>query len=286
MESFLSALERSPWVERPRHELSILLEAQVGTSRAKMAAGIWPDLDSAQEASLAQAVARRAAGEPLAYILGFQDFWEHRFVVDSRVLIPRPDTEILVEWALEVIDQRLAKDEAQPKAGAIPRVHDCCTGSGAIAISLAAARKGIRVTASDISIGALDVARANEARIAPHSVPMVQGDLFATLETASYFLLTANPPYISMDDMATLEQPVRHEPEIALYGGEDGLSLYHRMASQGSLALEPGGWLLSEIGWDQGQAVMDRFADVGLVDIAIRRDLAGRDRVVGGRKPW
>lgn len=216
-------------------------------------------------------VRRRAAREPLQYILGETEFWSLPLRVSPAVLVPRSDTEVLVEEAL----QRL------PTSGTC---LDIGTGSGAIVIALAHERPAASFTAIDIDPAALAVARDNAERHAVSGrIGFAEGDLFQ-LATGCFDLIVSNPPYIRCGDLASLMPEVRDfEPRRALDGGEDGLDAYRALTRQAPARLNFGGWLLVEIGIDQAAAVRDLFTAAGFTDIFMRADYAGIDRVIGGR---
>lgn len=219
----------------------------------------------------------RTSGAPLQYITGKQSFMGIDFAVDENVLIPRQETEMLVEAVLETV---------KASKGKIKRVLDLCTGSGAIAVSLAALTRGLHVTASDISNEAVALARKN-ASDAAVKVDFTVGDLFAPFKkafsrTEKFDLIVSNPPYIRSSVIPTLQVEVReHEPMRALDGGEDGLDFYRRIIAQAPDYLRKNGIVALEIGHDQAQAIGDLAADSGAYARAeIIRDLAGLDRVM------
>jgi release factor glutamine methyltransferase len=228
-------------------------------------------------AALRELVRRRQAGEPVAYLTGKKEFWSLDLRVDSRVLVPRPDTETLVEVALDLLPK------AEPR-----RVADIGTGSGAVALALKRERPEADVVAVDRSPDALAVARANALRLGL-AVRFVEGDLLAPLAgEAPFDLLTANLPYIPTADLTDLAPEVRSEPRLALDGGADGLDLIRRLLAEGAGArasLVPGGAVALEIGVGQAGAVAGLLRAAGLVDPVIRCDLAGLDRVVVARAP-
>ncbi len=227
-------------------------------------------------------LARLAAGEPLQYVLGRWGFRHLDLMVDRRVLIPRPETESVVETALE-----LARSMPRPLVCA-----DLGTGSGAIGLSLAAELPvdGVTVWMTDRSNDALDVARANAAGIgrAAANVRLAEGDWFAALpdELCGVFgLIVSNPPYVNDDD-TELEAIVRDwEPALALFGGDDGLDAVRRLASAAPRWLQPGGWLVVEVGSSQGRRVVELLDAAGLTDVGVRQDLNGLDRIAVGRRP-
>ena len=226
------------------------------------------ELTEEQRAAFGQLCDRRAAREPLQYILGETEFMGLTFHVEPGVLIPRADTEILVEKALELM-----------RPGA--RVLDIGTGSGAIAISLAKLGKSARVTAVDVSDKALEIARKN-AESNGANVEFIKSDCFSALNGRKYDMIVSNPPYISDDEMRGLMPEVKLEPELALFGGADGLDFYRRISREAPGYLNEGGWLLFEIGWLQKDAVS------ALVQTEIGEPFALRDygqnwRVVGAQ---
>jgi release factor glutamine methyltransferase len=211
---------------------------------------------------------RRAAGEPLAYLTGEREFFGLPLRVDARVLVPRPDTETLVEWALEVLGERPA-----------PRVLDLGTGSGAIALAIQAARPDAEVEAVDASAGALEVARANAARLA---LPVRLRQASWLEGAGTYDLVVSNPPYVAEGDPHL--PALRHEPLQALAAGPDGLADLRSIVAAAPGHLRPDGWLLLEHGWDQAAAVRDLLRAAGFAEIGSRRDLAGIERCSGGRR--
>ena len=219
---------------------------------------------------------RRKTGEPLDHIFGFRYFFGRRFEISKEVLSPREDTEVLISAALE----RLPPD--QPA-----NILDLGTGSGALAITLAAERKHVRVTATDISHSAIEIARRNAKN---HGVlgriDFVQGDWFAAVSNDALFdMVVTNPPYISDKAYENLETEVSvYDPEIALRGGPDGLEAYRKIISAAAPHMRPGSGILLEIGFDQATSVSDLCRSAGLGEIFIHPDIAGHDRVVLAKK--
>jgi release factor glutamine methyltransferase len=222
-------------------------------------------------------IERRAAGKCAAYILGRREFWGLDFTVGPAVLVPRPDTETLVEAALEALT-------ALERPGEAPAVLDLCTGSGAVAIALKHERPSLQLYGSDISPEALAIAGINAAKLLPgEEIRFFTGDLFRALppRPPRFALITANPPYVPSGDMAGLSREVRGEPSIALDGGGDGLDLIRRIIAGARDHLRPEGLLLMEADPRQIEAVTGILKAGGYGDIVVRRDLAGRDRVIG-----
>ncbi|MCA0244944.1 MAG: peptide chain release factor N(5)-glutamine methyltransferase [Proteobacteria bacterium] len=224
----------------------------------------------------------RAAGAPLAYLLGEREFHGLRLAVTPAVLVPRPETEVLVDWALALLgaqpgEQTGEQTDGQPGA---PRVIDLGTGSGAIAVSVARRCPAARVSATDIDAGALAVARAN-AQALGCAIELHQGSWWSAVAGQRFELALSNPPYIAGDDphLAAL----RYEPRHALTPGGDGLDALRMIVAGAPAHLEAGGWLLVEHGFDQGAAVRALLVDAGFETVQTRRDLAGHERCSGGR---
>lgn len=223
-----------------------------------------------EQAAFDAGVQRRAAGEPLAYITGRKEFFGLDLLVDARVLVPRPDTETLVEWALAVL-------QAAPNLS----VLDLGTGSGAIALALKATRPDLQLSAIDYSEEALAVARANAQRL-QLDVQFLQGSWLDGVQ-ARFQAILSNPPYIAAQDQHL--GALTHEPLQALASGPDGLDDIRRIVTQAPAHLLPGGWLLLEHGFDQAAAVRDLLTAAGFFDVQSRRDLSGTERCSGGHLP-
>ena len=254
-----------------------LLAAQAfGRTRVELYTHFDQPLGDPELAAYRGLVQRRMAGESVAYILGRKEFWSLDLEVDARVLVPRPDTETLVEQALELL-------KAVPASERVLRVADIGTGSGALALALKKERPGDEIFAVDVSPDALEVARGNAHRLAL-DVTLLQGDLVSPLAALGPFdLIASNPPYIPSQDIAGLSPEVLREPRLALDGGEDGLALVRRLASEARKVLAPGGALAMEIGAGQAAAAMEILRREGYANVGARRDLAGIERVVFGR---
>lgn len=212
-------------------------------------------------------VARRASREPVAYIVGHKEFWDLSFEITPAVLIPRPETEIIVEAALEVF----------PDPSRRLTIVDACTGSGCLAVALAHERPNARVVATDISERALDVARRNARRHGVAArVEFVQGDLLEPIHEAAD-LIVANPPYVARRDQTALQPEVRDfEPDVALFGGDDGLHVINRLVRSAAGRLRPGGYLMFEFGFGQDEHIERLLTEAeGLMLVGLRRDLLG-----------
>lgn len=235
-------------------------------------------LTAEQEAHVQALLARRLAGEPVAYLIGEWDFYGNTFAVTPDVLIPRADTEWLCDAAVH-----------HAKNYTAPHILDLCCGSGCIGISLALAVLDARVTAADCSAAALAVTIRNADRygLRPPRFEAMQADALQSGSIAGVFdLVVSNPPYITAEEMAQLDPSVdAYEPHLALFGGEDGLDFYRAMARQQAFCLAPGGQILVECGWKQGQQVAALFAASGWKNVEVRRDLAGIQRIVCAMSP-
>jgi release factor glutamine methyltransferase len=302
----------------PRLDAEILVGHALGVARVQLYVQFDRPLTPEELAAIRELVKRRQGGESVAYVIGKKEFWGLDFAVDARVLVPRPDTETLVDEALARVGRTprvrppkaadRAADQATddvtgdpaaatppspdaapapPEAPAkpAPRVADVGTGSGAIAVTLAKERPDATVFASDLSPDALAVARANAERHAV-AITFLQGDLEAPLIAhAPFDLIVANLPYVRADELDGLPPEVRAEPALALDGGPDGLTLVRRLVAAAPALLAPGGALALEIGAGQAQETADLCAAAGLVDVRVRRDLGAVERVVSAVKP-
>lgn len=253
----------------------VLLAHATGRNRAWMAAHADDPLDPALLDAFLALAARRRAGEPVAYLVGRREFWGLSLVVSAAVLVPRPETELLVEWVLSVV----------PKT-APARILDLGTGSGAVALAIATERPQARVVATDISPEALAVARANAARLAVANVEFVAADWWSGLDPAHpgpWDAIVSNPPYIREADPHLERGDLRFEPAIALSPGPQGLEALRTIVAGAVTRLRPGGLLAVEHGYDQGEEVRQLMRAAGFVAVETRRDLAGRERVTVGR---
>lgn len=255
----------------PRLEFQMLWEQVLGVSRAWLIAHDTDGLTPQAVAHYRALERRRLAGEPMAYVLGEREFMGHRFQVTPDVLIPRPETELLVACALEAVTHRRA-----------PRILDLGTGSGAVAVSLALARPDAQVVATDVSAAALVLASANAARLGA-ALQCCEGSWYDALATGRVFdVIVSNPPYIAAGDVHLEQGDLRHEPALALTDGADGLQALRAIVSGGRQRLSDGGALFVEHGWDQAPAVREFFHQARFGQVASRPDLAGIPRVSGG----
>jgi len=258
--------------DEARREAVLLLRHVLGVSDAWLIAHPDDLVDVAQAAAFRGLVERRARGEPVAYLTGTRGFHALELQVTPDVLIPRPETELLVDCAL----QRIPEDMEWA-------VADLGTGSGAIALAIAKARPRAKVVATDASGAALAVARANADRLALRNVQFAHGDWCAALGDARFDLIVSNPPYIAESDAHLREGDLRFEPAAALASGSDGLDAIRIIVRDARAHLHDGGWLLFEHGFDQGPAVRELLAAHDYTEVFTQRDLEARERVSGGR---
>lgn len=254
-------------IESPRLEAQVLLAQALQTDRSWLLANPQSAAPSAANALLE----RRINWEPLAYILGYREFYGRRFSVNSSVLIPRQETETLIEHALDVL-----------RGTPSPRVLDICTGSGCIGLTLKCERPDAELTLSDVSPAALEIAKANSHTLeaAAHAV---ESDLSERVE-GSFDLIIANPPYVAMTDH--LEPEVRdHEPEIALFAEESGLAIYRRIAEEAKEHLAPAGTLIVEAGDGQAGKIQEIFEQHGWINPDVRADMGGELRSIAHKLP-
>ncbi|MFA7267808.1 MAG: peptide chain release factor N(5)-glutamine methyltransferase [Sterolibacterium sp.] len=258
----------------PIGEARLLLRQALGRPAAYLEAHREDRLPAAAAACYAEWVKRRAAGEPIAYLIGTREFFGREFAVTPDVLIPRPETEMLVELGI-------AKLKRSPRLQP-PRILDLGTGSGCVAVSLALEVPVAQVTALDVSAAALQVAQRNAQR---HGARLccIESDWFAALDQRRYDLIVANPPYVAEQDEHLSQGDLRFEPPNALASGSDGLDALRRIVGEAAQHLPPGGWLLFEHGYDQAEAARALLQDAGFAKIEQHRDLAGIVRVSGGR---
>ena len=251
-----------------------LLRHACGVNDAYLVAHSNETLSAAQSAAYGALVCRRAAGEPIAYIVGMREFFSLDFKVTPAVLIPRPETELLVEFALERIEAE--------RSGS---VLDLGTGSGCIAIAVAKHLPRAKVVAADNSAAALAVARENAARHATPNLELIESDWFSALGDKRFDLIVANPPYVAAGDPHLSEGDLPAEPAAALVAGNDGLDCVRAIVQAAPRYLNCGGWLALEHGYDQAERCRELLSTAGLEEVFTRTDLAGVERVSGGRRP-
>ncbi len=268
-----------------RIEVQCLLQGVLKVNRAYLLTHPERLLSADENLNYGALLERRMTGEPIAYILGEREFFGLNFKVTPATLIPRPDTELLVELALQQIPSPQAPlpqaGEGGRKAGRWFRVLDMGTGSGAIAISVAHARPDIEVVAVDASEAALDVAKYNAQTLKVHNVRLLHSDWFSALTNERFDLIVANPPYIEADD-AHLSR-MSFEPISALVSGVDGLGDIRRINNEAKGHLNNGGWLMLEHGYNQAEEVRELLLQSGFSEVSSARDLSGIERVTMGR---
>lgn len=255
-----------------RIEVQCLLQSVLQVNRAYLLTHPERVLDTDEYARYNALFERRLNGVPIAYLLGVREFFGLDFKVTPATLIPRPDTELLVELALQRI----------PQQGAF-RVLDMGTGSGAIALSIAYARPEAEVVAVDASEAALSVAGENAQRLNIANVRLLHSDWFSAIEGERFDLIVSNPPYIEVNDVHLLQGDVRFEPLSALASGADGLDDIRRISNEAKTHLASGGWLMFEHGYDQAVRVRQLLQQIGFFDVESLRDLSGIERVTLGR---
>ncbi|WP_428309415.1 peptide chain release factor N(5)-glutamine methyltransferase [Hydrocarboniphaga sp.] len=259
----------APHSDTPRLDAELLLASVLKLSRGALFARTDELVDEDPAQRFDALVQRRADHEPIAYLLGTQGFWTLDLQVNGDVLVPRPETELLVEWAMEI----LARDKPV-------RVADLGTGSGAIALAIASERPLAQVSATDVSAAALRIAQANAQRHHLGNLRFAQGSWYTALD-AGFDLIVSNPPYIAAGDAHL--PALKHEPLDALSDHGDGLSCLRDIINGAPPHLLPDGWLLVEHGYDQGAAVRALFEQAGFVGVVTRRDLGRQERATGGR---
>ncbi len=279
-----------------RIEVQCLLQAVLQVNRAYLLTHPEQILDAKQRTHYAALFERRLRGEPLAYILGEREFYGLNFRVTPATLIPRADTELLVELALQRIQPPLSASitlSGFPNPSRPPlvrggvsehafRVLDLGTGSGAIALSIAHTRPDIEVMAVDMSQEVLDMAQENVRRLNIGNARLLRSDWFSALTGKRFDLIVSNPPYIADDDAHLAQGDLRFEPRNALTSGADGLDDIRRIVTQARMHLNSGGWLLMEHGYDQAERVRELLQQAGFTGVFSARDLAGVERVSGG----
>ena len=255
----------------PDLDAELLLAHALGVPRARLRSHPERIPDAGAAARFGELIERRAAGEPVAYLLGRKHFWTLELTVNAAVLVPRPETELLVERALAL------------RPHSVARVADLGTGSGAIALALASERPHWRITATDVSAQALAVARANAAALGLGRLQFVSGSWFGALRGRTFDLVVSNPPYVGEDDPAL--EVLSHEPRLALTPGADPLACLREIIRTAPDHLARGGWLLLEHGADQASAVTGELVARGFATVRSHRDLAGHERMTEGQWP-
>lgn len=264
-------------IETARLDAEVLLSHALGVPRLQLYVDFDKPIAEGERAGFRELVVRRGRDRvPVSQLLGFREFWSLELQVTGDVLSPRPETETLVEAALAGCPEREHSY----------RILDVGTGSGAIALALASERPSADVTATDISPEALQIARANADKLLlSDRLRFLEGDLFEACPGEQFDLVVSNPPYVAERDREGLPPELDHEPEVALFGGEDGFAVVSRLIAQVSRALMPGGVFAVEVGHDQTERTAKECSEAGLLEVETRRDLARRPRVVMARNP-
>lgn len=252
-------------------DTDVLLEHVLAKPRSYLIAHPNLALDEPQQQQFHQLLTRRLQGEPIAYILGQREFWSLPLIINAHVLIPRPETELLVELALERIPQQQAY-----------QIADLGTGSGAIALAIAKERPLCHLYAIDLSMHATHLTQHNAARLQLPNVSPIQTSWCESLAPQSLDMIVSNPPYIALEDVHLNEGDVRFEPRLALCAGADGMAAYDAIISQAARCLKPGGHLILEHGYHQQTALQELLQQHGYRDILLHSDLAGVPRAISG----
>lgn len=283
-----AALESSLGIDSStaRIEVQCLLLRVMNVARSYLLAYPERILNETEEACYQTLFQRRLTGEPIAYLLGEREFFGLTFKVSPSTLIPRPETELLVELALQRIP--LIRPSPQPSPacgrGSLFRVLDLGTGSGAIALSIAHARPAAEVLAVDASTEALAVARENAQLLGISNAALLQSDWYSALDAQRFDLIVSNPPYVAADDPHLQQGDLRFEPSSALASGDDGLDDIRSIVAGAPIHLKPGGWLLLEHGYDQAAQVRELMRQTSFTEVFSACDLAGIERVSGARR--
>jgi len=260
--------------DSPRLDAELLLSHAISSSRTRLLLSPEARPTAAQLEAFSALIARRARGEPVAYLLGTQDFWTLTLTVTPAVLVPRPETELVVERALGHL-----------KSMSPASLLDLATGSGAIALAVASERPDAAVTATDLSPDALQVAKNNAARLGLDRVRFLQGSWYGPVGNERFNVITGNPPYIAAGDPDLSPAVFEHEPRLALFADDDGFAALREIIQGAPIRLEAGGWLVLEHGWKQASAVRNLLEQAGFRHVRSHADLAGRERVTEGQWP-
>lgn len=258
----------SAGIPDPENDAALLLSYLTGRPALELRLDSDSETDSALLSSFQGLAEKRMNRIPLQYLIGEAPFYRRYYIVDSRVLIPRPETELLCDWALDIL-----------KDFRYPRVLDLCCGSGCIGLTIKAERPDAVVTLSDISSDALNVSAANACRLSL-DVSICQSDLFSAFNGSFFDMIISNPPYIPSDDCSRLQPEVMNEPRLALDGGPDGCVLYRRIISSAGSVLSSGGKLLMELGINETVPISLLLSEYGFTGIEVRKDYAGIDRMI------
>jgi release factor glutamine methyltransferase len=268
-------------IQSPGLDASLLLAYVLKTNRTKLIAAGNESLSEKNCACFCELIERRANGECTAYIIGKKEFRGLEFDVNKSVLVPRPETETLIEAAIDIINKNKTHNAFSGKKN----VLDLCTGSGAAAISLKHEMPALEITATDISSEALHTAKKNSEKLLDSGslIEFLHGDLYDAIPNLRYSLIISNPPYIPTDEIQTLSLEVQNEPRIALDGGASGLEIIKRIIDKAPNYLQQGGYLLLEADPRQMEKITILLEEKRFIDIQLYKDLSGRNRAIGGR---
>lgn len=266
--------------ETPFLDAALLLAHILNTSRTKLLASMTEELSYKNTCRFMALIKKRLEGYPIAYIFNEKEFYGLSFYVDPRVLVPRPETELLVEFALEALASFKCDKEKKPVC------HDAFCGSGCVGLSIIKANPAIIMSLSDLSEDALEVSKINAEKLfgSCHNISISKGNILS-VAPEGLALVTANPPYVATSFVEGMKAKGSKEPGLALDGGVTGLDLYPEIAKEAFNKLRHGGFLLLEIGEEQGSIVKSIFETTGFVDIKLHKDLAALDRLIVGKKP-
>ncbi|MFP1980337.1 peptide chain release factor N(5)-glutamine methyltransferase [Lonsdalea quercina] len=267
------AIQRLQDSDSPRRDAEILLEFATGKARTFILAFGETLLSETERLQLSQLLERRIAGEPIAYLIGQKEFWSLPLTVSPATLIPRPDTECLVEQVLKFLPAGPAD------------ILDLGTGTGAIALAIASERPDCRVQGVDVQPDAVTLAKKNAQRLGISNVSFTQGSWFSGVTGQHFSAIVSNPPYIDPEDIHLSQGDVRFEPSSALISGDEGLADLRVIITESAQYLLPGGWLLLEHGWQQGCAVRELLKQQGFIRVETCKDYGGNERVSLGFRP-
>ncbi|HDQ14327.1 MAG TPA: peptide chain release factor N(5)-glutamine methyltransferase [Sediminispirochaeta sp.] len=286
-ELLVEATELLSELETPFLDATLILAHTLGVSREKILASYPEEIPLSAEHEFRSYLEKRRSGYPVSYIRQKKEFFGLPFYVDERVMVPRPETETLVELVLQDVETKLASQprsmESSGAAGGGTAILDLGTGSGCIAISLKYLRPELEVHAADVSKSALAVCRQNSRHLLCDPLPLIESDFFSNIQ-GHYDIIVSNPPYVKNSEVAQMQQRRWPEPLQALDGGDDGLDSIRLIIEEAYDFLKPGGALFLETGIDQIQEVKDLLSHRGYRNAQAYQDLSGRDRVVSGRK--
>jgi release factor glutamine methyltransferase len=258
--------------ETPSLDATILLAESLGITKERLFASLSDEIDEQSYRSYRKLLDRRCSGYPVSYIIGRKEFYGLEFKVDERVLAPRPDTEALVEAVLEIVNEEKR----------LNRIIDVCTGSGCVAIALKHTNRSLTVSASDISVEALEVCKINSVRLLGCGLESFISDLLGDIE-GTYDIIVSNPPYLTEKEVTDMKKIGWPEPSLALLGGTDGTAITDRLINEAKGKLSKGGWIVIESAPHHMEKLRADLSSAGYENIRIWRDLGARERVIAGK---